>query len=323
MNENMASAVRLVKLLHARQDAATVWPEGRPAPWVAYRPETADFKWVAEKVASHLRGKTRVAPKLVVNGTTCAGIIDLDSHDPGSPVDRLPDAQRLLGRIWSEGFVAYAARSRGGLGVHVWVFFDRAVSLESWRSRADSWLTKCRIPLGAGKAEILPCNGDYGTCPFLPYYNREEAERTGLGAFLDHHSLRPIPLDTFLATCERNSAGKLRPKPIRRKMPRASGIYSRLGLVGPKREAAERLPKSVPGFQAHRSSKYAPSPASKGSRWLQARRAALHFAKGGGTFADFCAWDQLQRPPLATDQPDDLPALWCWAEKFRPINAVS
>lgn len=268
-------ALEFLKLMHARRDyiLQRIVKNGTVKNMGQDRPKHEDHTWVLKRLSGHLTGGVRIGLKLVWFGKkTFVCILDLDAHGENDR-DRMEDALRLLELFKRKGFKGYLERSKNGFGVHLWFFFAQPVLVDLWREKAKQIIEEAGIEFGQGEAEALPSSGDRGTCPFTPYYNRREAERTGLTAFLDPLSLRPLSLAWFLDHVELNPASLLRPPRKRRRT-----IFDRLRTAGisirPRRSLAS-LPVG---------------PFLPKTRYPQIGRAAWILATDGGTFSDLLAW---------------------------------
>ena len=89
-----------------------------------------------ELLRKHFRGELVLGSYPLLRDGTCYFIgADLDNHGNGaSPRDPLADAIRFRDACELHGLTCYLFRSRGGRGVHIYLFFEKAVP--AWKARA-------------------------------------------------------------------------------------------------------------------------------------------------------------------------------------------
>lgn len=245
-------------------------------------------------VAAHLRGDRRCAFYPTLTNDRCRwGALDLDAHDDGTP-DRHADAVATVDILDREDVRAYMNVSRGGRGAHVWLFFDPpGVPVRD----LFAWLTAC--------ANGLRCNGPVDTFPSSPSGAGRAIFLPGFGGEVDllDVDLKHVPLDKLDAN----------PPEVIPHVPAWPPSYWRCGTSSGEGAAFRSLVANLraegtvfgPWTQPH---------ARLGARNHIAWAVALDIVRRGGTFADFVAWDQGNKPPLATDEPGALRCKWRWAQ---------
>ena len=134
----------------------------------------------------HVRGAQRIGLFPTLKTGRCRwGCLDLDAHNPSTP-DRHADGVALLDFLDGLGVAGYMATSRGGRGVHVWVFFDGpGVPAPDLHGYLEALARELRLN---GPVDVFPrsATGDGGAA-LLPYFGgtldmlacRPEARRSG------------------------------------------------------------------------------------------------------------------------------------------------
>ena len=259
------------------------------------KPRARQWPWLFEK---HARGAQRlgIAPTLG-NGRCRFGVLDLDAHDPTTPA-RHPNGLALVGLLDRHGIVAYLENSRGGRGVHVWLFFEApGVPARDLHPFLEALAGELRR---RGPVDIFPNSAiGKGGVVLLPYFG-------GVVNLLDV-DLKPIPRD------------KLEANPVN-VIPRASrpGWPPRHWNFRPASNG------NAAAFQAQVSrlradglvfERFGVLHARKGARNAIAGAVARDIVRRGGTLEDFKSWDASNEPPLACDEPEALPRWWKWAQR--------
>lgn len=309
----------LLILHQARLDRLAVYDETRAKRKTVRAPRgRGSEEWVLGKIERHLAGLERIGLRVVHEQggrfVSWVAAFDLDDHDLSR--NRLPDALRLVEVLAHYGFRLgeglWVERSKTGGGVHLWLFFAEPFQVRDWRERAELLLVEARLP---AETEVFPAGGRRGgTSPWTPYFNCEEAERTGQSALIEP-SGRVIPLDEFLnrarpaptGTFEKLPTSKTPPKPQRKRACKLSwkGCIKPMVFEPPPRikrmmeRGLWRAPAGLPR-----------GPFPPGKRNRPRYLAALTLARTGKSEADFGRWNDENCGPCSDSE---LSAIWAWA----------
>jgi hypothetical protein len=250
----------------------------------------------------HLAGTQRLgAFPIRPNGLCRFGVIDLDAHDPSIP-DRHPEAAILTDFVARLGIITYQETSRGGRGVHVWIFFE-APGVDAGHLAEFLEIFADELRTG-GPVDVYPSSRSTKGGPILlPYFG-------GAVNVLDV-DFKPIPRDKLDSNdprvIPRNRSGSYPSwPPLTWCLPRAP----RGGKAENFRAVLEEATRAGTVFWRNGQPQ-----AHEGSRNGIAGAIARDILRRGGTFEDFEAWDANNDPPLTTDKPQDLMQWWEWALK--------
>jgi hypothetical protein len=268
-----AGAKRRV-VLERRDGSMVTIPNAR------WKQPTLTYKMRLWYLTKHLAGQDRVGYHFGLPGGRCrVAALDLDAHASDSQ-DRFSEALYTVEFLGQKGITAYAQRSRGGKGAHVWVLLERPILT----SKATTFLmTLAQFLRRSGPVEVFP----NGRALMLPYHG-------GIVDMLDSYC-RPVSPDKL----EQNDPRAIEDLLVDRSLIRRPSA----GRAHPDVQAALDVGLVWIGEDGRYQ-------ARRGARNLVAGRVATAIALHGGSFQDFAAWDQRNMPPLASDEPESLRHWW-------------
>ena len=246
----------------------------------------------------HARGAQRIGLFPTLKTGCCRwGCLDLDAHKPSTP-DRHSDGVALLDFLDGLGVAAYMATSRRGRGVHVWVFFDgpgvRAPDLHGY---LEALARELRLN---GPVDVFPRSATgSGGAVLLPYF----------GGTLDM-----LDVDLKLVDRERLEANPVSVIPSSPIWPPRHWGFPYASTAKGATFRAQVVEARKAGLVFERAGVLQ---ARRGMRNTIAGAIACDIVRRGGTIADFRAWDARNRPPLATDEPEQIEHWWRWAQKAQ------
>ena len=178
-NDHLALAKLLLLRFHGRRDAYAI--KGHTGYHVARNGEGMDLPLTVDAIVSHLQGRQPIGVYLFEEpGGKDAHFATLDLDDKGGAQGwpRVADvAGKLIQALEDHGMHPFPVLSGGGYGVHLHLFFERAVS--AWRVRRflGGVLDKLGLKSGdgslaRGEVEIFPKQDrvrNYGNLVALPF----------------------------------------------------------------------------------------------------------------------------------------------------------
>jgi archaellum biogenesis ATPase FlaH len=167
----------------------------------------------SEFLAEHLRGEKRIGIYPHLSNDVCRiAVLDFDNHNGDDGHGKLNESlshslQTALSRL---GFIVFRESSKTPGGFHLWLCFDKSVSVKKVRRFLQAILKNYEQDTGESmeSIEIFPkadnINGGLGNAVFLPYFPPDEKdERT---VFIDREGARISPTITYNSENTLNAA---------------------------------------------------------------------------------------------------------------------